>query len=311
MEQRHVDLKTWEIFAAVMKTGSCLKAARALSVDSSTVSRRLRRLEEIFEVQLFYRDSTGVFPTAPARSVYEQVRGVLEEILAVRSGASRLPSALKGRFTVEAPLELLNGPLQDLFAGIEAVHRGLEFEFATRGAGAPASLSFALGELVPAGFQALSRQAVVCAASPAYIERRGIPQSPEDLPDHRLVMGSVAAETRRHVFQRAGERLSMPLDASSVQRTSRAALFEALRGDGIAVGVPFRAAAPALERGELVSVPEGWRMEGSVVSLRLRRGGPPYLVSFLQGAIEKGLDDALRRDGEDFERLVRGGFDGK
>lgn len=42
----HIELETWELFMAVMESGSYLQPARAMNVDPSTVSRRLRKLED-------------------------------------------------------------------------------------------------------------------------------------------------------------------------------------------------------------------------------------------------------------------------
>lgn len=65
----HIELETWELFMAVMESGSYLQPARAMNVDPSTVSRRLRKLEDRLRMQLFYRESTGLRPTAAGRRV--------------------------------------------------------------------------------------------------------------------------------------------------------------------------------------------------------------------------------------------------
>ena len=57
----HIELETWELFMAVMESGSYLQPARAMNVDPSTVSRRLRKLEDRLRMQLFYRESTEIY----------------------------------------------------------------------------------------------------------------------------------------------------------------------------------------------------------------------------------------------------------
>jgi DNA-binding transcriptional LysR family regulator len=58
------------VFVVVARTLSFRKAATALRTSSSTVSRRVDRLEEIFEFRLFDRIPDGLLLTAEGRSVY-------------------------------------------------------------------------------------------------------------------------------------------------------------------------------------------------------------------------------------------------
>ena len=42
----HIELETWELFMAVMESGSYLQTARAMNVDPSTVSQETGRPSE-------------------------------------------------------------------------------------------------------------------------------------------------------------------------------------------------------------------------------------------------------------------------
>ena len=99
----HIELETWELFMAVMESGSYLQPARAMNVDPSTVSRRLRKLEDRLRMQLFYRESTGLRPTAAGRRVMNQMHDVLTDILAVRDGLAKSVSGVRGRIRVSIP----------------------------------------------------------------------------------------------------------------------------------------------------------------------------------------------------------------
>ena len=95
----HIELETWELFMAVMESGSYLQPARAMNVDPSTVSRRLRKLEDRLRMQLFYRESTGLRPTAAGRRVMNQMHDVLTDILAVRDGLAKSPRTNPGEYS--------------------------------------------------------------------------------------------------------------------------------------------------------------------------------------------------------------------
>jgi DNA-binding transcriptional LysR family regulator len=58
------------VFVVVARTLSFRKAATALRTSSSTVLRRVERLEEVFEFRLFDRVPDGLVLTAEGRSVY-------------------------------------------------------------------------------------------------------------------------------------------------------------------------------------------------------------------------------------------------
>lgn len=60
------DIKAWEIFRAVSKTGSLSIAASHCDVTVSTASRKLTLLEEAFGERLFVRESRPIILTSTA-----------------------------------------------------------------------------------------------------------------------------------------------------------------------------------------------------------------------------------------------------
>src|ERR1700742_3553400 len=62
------------VFVVVARTLSFRKAATALRTSSSTVVRRMERLEEAFEFRLFDRLPDGVTLTSEGRSVYQSAQ---------------------------------------------------------------------------------------------------------------------------------------------------------------------------------------------------------------------------------------------
>src|SRR5438128_5139645 len=68
-----VERISWDdlrVFVVVARTLSFRKAATALRTSSSTIVRRMERLEETFGFRLFDRLPAGVSLTAEGRSVY-------------------------------------------------------------------------------------------------------------------------------------------------------------------------------------------------------------------------------------------------
>lgn len=77
------DLKTLEIFNAVCQFLSLSKAANSLYLDQSTVSKKIRQLEQELSIKLFNRTSTGVTLTPQGEEIRPQIEKILADIKAL------------------------------------------------------------------------------------------------------------------------------------------------------------------------------------------------------------------------------------
>src|ERR1043165_3264993 len=80
------------VFVVVARTLSFRKAATALRTSSSTIARRMERLEETFEFRLFDRLPDGVALTAEGRSVYATAQQMERASQALRAQLDRDPT---------------------------------------------------------------------------------------------------------------------------------------------------------------------------------------------------------------------------
>src|SRR5262245_51249238 len=72
MKAKNVETLEWDqvrVFLAVMRAGQLASAATRLSMDVSTVSRRIDRLEDDIGLHLFDRTKEGTLPTAAAEAM--------------------------------------------------------------------------------------------------------------------------------------------------------------------------------------------------------------------------------------------------
>lgn len=72
-----MDLQDMRIFKTVADVGSFLTASRVLNYAQSGVSTRMQRLENEFNVQLFYRTNRGIDLTKKGELLYNQVCDIL------------------------------------------------------------------------------------------------------------------------------------------------------------------------------------------------------------------------------------------
>jgi DNA-binding transcriptional LysR family regulator len=182
------------VLAAVVESGSFVRAADALGLTASGVSRAISRLEARVGVRLLERTTRSVGLTDEGRRFYTQVApllGGIEEAAVEAGGATEL---VRGRLRVNADpyfSRLLLGPRLGEFLDR---YPDLQLEVLTRNE---------LGELIADGMDVairfgeppqtslIARQIlatrVVTVASPAYLERHGRPKVPQDLAEHTCI----------------------------------------------------------------------------------------------------------------------------
>jgi DNA-binding transcriptional LysR family regulator len=186
----------------VSRTGSALRAARALNVNQTTVTRRIAHIESVVGADLFEARQSGYLPTPLGRLVAESAERVEAEVLALRSAIDARQRMLSGsvRFTssevyanyIVAPF-LRNFRQQYPGVTVELVTadrrlniaRG-EADVALRGSSRPEGTGIVAQRLPDAGWTAY--------CSRAYAEEHGIPASADAFAGHfvALVEGPMA-----------------------------------------------------------------------------------------------------------------------
>lgn len=184
-------LEDMETFVRVVEAGSISGAAERMGIAKSAVSRRIAELEERLGAQLFRRTTRQLNLTDTASRFYERCVHILADVQEAEHAVSDEHGTLRGRLRVAVPLSfgLLHlGPAIDDFMSehpeiefdLDFNDRqvdmlGEEFDVALRIADLPDS-SLIARRLAPIN--------LVACASPAYLNRYGTPESPEDLVHH-------------------------------------------------------------------------------------------------------------------------------
>ncbi len=116
------------VVVAVADAQSVSGAARALGVDGSTVSRRVRRLEETLGIALFHRGGRGMELSEPGRRLVRRVQSAMNEVSLGLDEALVDGDELHGKIVVTAPTEIGAGLVTPILAEFSATHPGVEFE---------------------------------------------------------------------------------------------------------------------------------------------------------------------------------------
>jgi len=103
------------LFVEVANTGNFGRAAAALDIPASTLSRRITSLERELGCQLIQRSSRAFALTDAGRSCYEQSRNLVGEAKRIREGIAGTASAA-GHIRVGVPFDLAQTIFIPLFA---------------------------------------------------------------------------------------------------------------------------------------------------------------------------------------------------
>jgi DNA-binding transcriptional LysR family regulator len=258
------------VLAAVIKGGSFARAAEALGLSRSGVSRAVSRLEARVGVRLLERTTRSVALTDEGRRLYSEIAPLLsgiEDAVTVTSGSS---IAVRGRLRVNVDAFFSRLLFTPHIAEFLSLYPDLSLELVARDQ---------LGDLVGEGFDIgvrfgtppisslvatkLLETRTVTVASPAYLEKHGHPLIPSDLVRHACIQvrdsltGQPIEEWR---FTRKGEVVDVKTTGRLMVAEFGTMLGACLKGVGIArikaIGIQH-----LIEQGALVEILADWRGE--------------------------------------------------
>src|SRR4051812_18334857 len=220
------DLKPLAIFAEVVDAGSMSAAARRLGMSPSAVSQAIRALEAHGGVTLLHRSTRKLALTEAGERYYPHCQRLLEAARAAAQSLQQARDAPTGELRVAAPVGFANhvapalAPLLDEAPQLRL--RLLVDDAMIDLIDARIDVAIRVGRLADSHWVArrLCEFEMILCASPAYLERHGVPAVPQDLPSHQwLAFGREGAEpgdgfagTPRGA---AAKPASMPLEMSS------------------------------------------------------------------------------------------------
>ena len=128
-----IDWDDLRVFLAVAREGSLSGAARALSVNHSTVFRRLNGLEDRLDVRLFDRQPGGYALTSAGDALLESSDRVEAEILSAERALRGRDLRLRGALRVTMPDTIAHLMLPVLIAPFERRYPEIELELVVSG----------------------------------------------------------------------------------------------------------------------------------------------------------------------------------
>ena len=263
-----------QVFVRVAELGSFTRAADSLGMSKASVSAAVSQLEATLGTRLLQRTTRKVQVTQDGQSFYERSKQVLadmEDLQTMFQG----DADISGRLRVDMPLGVARHIVLPRLPEFLEAHPQVKVEL---------SSTDRRVDLVAEGFDCIVRVGrlddstlvarplgifrLVNCASPAYLERYGVPQSLEDLANHQLVDYAPSLGARAALFEYVdGDAMrTVEMPAAVAVNNSDAYQAACLAGLGI-IQAPESGLGELLAQGRLVEVLPGYRAAPMPVTL--------------------------------------------
>lgn len=234
-------------FLAVARRESFTTAAAELDVSRSAISQAVAHLEKKVGVPLFLRTTRSVRLTDAGRTLFEKIAPAMRDIQNAASELAEHGERPFGLLRINTPRIADNLVLRPLLPAFLRAYPDVEVEIYQDD-------SFI--DIVAQGFdagvrlgEATDRDMVVTklgsdlaaavVASPAYLKKRGVPKTLDDLKGHDCVRHrhSGSGTLYRWEFERRGKDVNVEVRGRLIVNESSAAIAAALDGLGLAYTV--------------------------------------------------------------------------
>jgi len=230
------DLQELEAFVSVVRTGSLTASTRDLGLPKSTLSRRIRQLEEAVGQPLLLRQSRKIMPNEAGRVFYRYSNDILELVAQGREALDELKEEVSGKLELHCHESFVRGWFSGVVETFLNQHPGLRVAIHTRQQ-LPEKLDNGvciwLGEVGKTSLrqEQLGSLTQSVYGSPGYFRDKGVPARPGELVDHAWVdlMGVSDRGLELHHPRLGSYPLSVPDRGYTVDQFC-------VQGDAIAAG---------------------------------------------------------------------------
>jgi len=253
-----------QALVAVVETGSFSEAARLLGVTKSCVSKQVGRLEERLGVRLLQRTTRRIHLTEVGERFYRSCVHILDAIQSAEVLAAEMHTSPRGTLRLASPVmfgQRFVGPAVCEFlrqhpqVNADLIYRDDAVDLVGEGM----DLCIQVGELPDSSLLArrlMTSRNLVCA-SPAYLDRRGVPHTVAELEGHVCLVSSPTSTACEWRFHNSESEQVIKLEARVNCNHLSGVLATTLSGLGLAM-LPDYAVEEHLASGELVAVLGAW-----------------------------------------------------
>ncbi|NBA98467.1 LysR family transcriptional regulator [Pseudomonas sp. R5(2019)] len=285
-------------FLAVAAQGSFVAAGRLLQRHPTVISKRLAAMEKRLGVRLVERSTRQVRITDVGASLEQRLRAAIGLIAEAEQQASSGAAEVRGVLRLALPAamgRLWLGPMLPEFLKAYP-HVSIIADYSER-----------LVDIIDEGFDAAIRigelednrliakklcdhRRILCA-SPAYLERHGLPTTPQDLSEHNCLRFSGLASFP-HWRLHCGDRQHTVVPKGTLTANDSESLLAAARADVGILGAGEWLMSRDIAEGQLIRVFPDWQLDttGGVYLVRPSAKFPAATVMAFKAWIESRFD---------------------
>jgi len=255
-----VDLEDLQSFFLVVETGSFARAADRLGVAKSIVSRRVAALERQLKARLLTRTARGTQTTDVGALFYAKSREAMAQLEAAQEAVHDAMLEVAGPIRLSAPLSFGVSHLAAVLTEFAVLNPRVELDisFDDRKVdvlGGGFDVVIRIGELNDSTLVArrIGHINGMIVASPDYLARKGVPETPEDLSGHDCLLYTNVAPGDVWRFVIGGEVRTIRLPVRLRSDNGDMLLSAAVAGLGVA-RLPAFITSKAVATGEVMPV---------------------------------------------------------
>lgn len=283
-------------FVRAVEHNGFTPAARDLGVTPSAISKLVTRLEHRLGVRLLQRSTRRLALTAEGEIYFERVQRIVGEIVDAESEVMRFGVRPSGRVRLSTGTAFATYALVPALPEFMARYPEISLDLLIDDqmidlveAGVDLAVRFGpLGNVNLAARRIGDLERVICAA-PAYLEKFGVPRTPEDLAGHNCLALTTVAGQSEWPFRGPGGVRSVAVKGSLAVNNAETLFELALLGLGI-IRLSDIIVGPAIRTGRLVPIltdvhqPESLPMHAVYLPFRHR---PPKVGAVIDFLVEK------------------------
>ncbi|WP_168231337.1 LysR family transcriptional regulator [Collimonas pratensis] len=255
-------VETMQVFVRVAETGSFTKAADSLGLPRATVSSAVQQLEASLGARLLQRTTRRVHLTQDGSAVLERCYQLLSDFEEISGLFKQAPAQASGKLKVDVPSRLARRMIAPALPEFFKLYPEIKLELRCTDRainliqeGVDCVLRVGQPENSSLVARPLGQFALMNCASPAYLEKHGMPASPADLVRHWAINYISPTTGRSALWEYSEDGVIVNLEMPSRVAVNNAETYIAccLAGMGL-IQVPAYDVRDHIASGELLEV---------------------------------------------------------
>ncbi|HCS43660.1 MAG TPA: LysR family transcriptional regulator [Pseudomonas sp.] len=262
--------QTMRFFVAVVQSGSFTAAAELMDTNTTNVSKAVSSLEARLQTRLINRTTRRLALTEAGLRYLQRCERILDEVREADEEAGTAQTLPVGRLKIHAMSAIGNHYVIDAIAKYREIYPSVMFDLTLTNRlpdlleeGYDMSIVLAR-DLPDSGFvaQRLGITYSILCASPGYLKKRGIPESPGALGDHdclRIVNTVMPVENWAFEGPKGVETVNVAVSPFHINTAD--GMTVAIK-NGMGIGIqPIASAVDGLKAGNLIRVLPEYHLE--------------------------------------------------